>query len=206
MLRLIAREIQDHGVYFGACCVLSAIIISALLCMIVYGVAGGWIWLACTMAGLLFLAFGVLGAGQMYGDRANRVSALLATQAVTRSRILAARVLTGIVTVAVTLVPVLVTTVVLLRLKAPPLEFYSRMVWDISIVLALTGLACHGMGLLIGWTSSKSRLITGFLCLMLLLASLVVVKGFGPPAMALLALLLLAVWGRVWHTFTSTSL
>jgi hypothetical protein len=67
-------------------------------------------------------------------------------------------------------------------------------------------LACHAVGLLIGWTSSRARLIAGFVCLMLLLPSLVVIKGFGPWVVALLALLILAVWGRIWHTFTSASL
>jgi len=206
MLRLIVREIQDHSVYFGACCVLSAIIVSVLIRMIVHGITGTGVSIAYVATGFLFLCFGILGTAQMYGDRANRVSTLLSTQAVTRSRILAARVLAGIVIVLITLIPVLVVAVILLRLNEVPLELYSRMVWDISIVLALTGLACHGMGLLIGWTSSKSSLIVGFLCLMLLLASLLVVKGFGPSAMALLSLLILAAWGRIWHTFTSTSL
>ena len=86
------------------------------------------------------------------------------------------------------------------------MEFYSQMVWDICAVLLLAGLACHSMGLLIGWTSSKARLIAGFPCLILLLLSLVVVKGFGPSTAALLTLLILVVWGRIWHTFTSTSL
>ena len=166
----------------------------------------GGIIVAWLITGLLFLCFGVLGIAQMYGDRANRVSTLLSTQAVTRNRILIARILAGVLTVLITLVPVLVAGVVLLRSKAPPLEFYSRMVWDISAVSVLVGLACHGVGLLIGWTSSKARLIAGFFCLLLLLLSLVVVKGFGPWAVALLALLILAVWGRIWHTFTSASL
>ncbi len=206
MLRLIAREIYDHNVYFGICCVLSAIAVGALIWMIVYGVAGGGVLIACTMAGLLFHGLGVLGAAQMCGDRANRISTLLSIQAVTRGRILTARVLTGIVTVLITLIPMLVASVVLFRLNGPPVEFYSRTLWSISIVLALTGLACHGMGLLIGWTGSKSRLIVGFLCLMLLLVSLVAIKGFGPSAIVLLAVLILAAWGRIWHTFTSTSL
>jgi len=206
MLRLIARELYDHSVYIGVCCVLGAIAVIVLICMIVYGIFEAGVPLACFMMGLLFLGYGVLGVAQMCADRANRVSTLLSTQAVTRSRILAARVLAGIATVLVTLVPVLVATIMLLRLNEVPLGLYSRMIRDISIMLALIGLACHGMGLLIGWTNSKSSLIVGFVCLMLLLASLVVAKGFGPSAMALLTLLIVAAWARVWHTFTSTSL
>jgi hypothetical protein len=108
--------------------------------------------------------------------------------------------------VLISLSPVLIATVLLLKVRQPPLEFYSRMVWDVSIILILMGLMCHAMGLLVGWTASRARLILGFTCLMVLPASLVVVKGFGPSAMAVLALLLAAAWGRIWHTFTSTSL
>jgi len=206
MLKLIAREICDHSVYFGVCCVLSAVIVATLICMIVYGIVGAGVLIACMVAGLLFLGFGALGVGQMYADRANRVSTFLSTQAVTRNRILVARILVGVLTVVVTLVPALVSGIILLTLKKPPLEFYSQMVWDICAVLLLMGLACHSMGLLVGWTGSKARLFVGLLCLMLLLPALVVVKGFGPATAALLALLILVVWGRVWHVFTSASL
>ena len=40
MFTLIVREIRDHSVYFGVCCVLSAFIVATLVCMIVYGIAG----------------------------------------------------------------------------------------------------------------------------------------------------------------------
>lgn len=206
MFTLIARELRDHSVYLGVCCVLSIFIVATLVYMIVYGITSDGISVAWLITAVPFLCFGVLGTAQMYGDRANRVSTLLSTQAVTRSRILVARILAGVVIILVTLIPVLVTGIILFRVKAPPLEFYSRMVWDISAVLVLVGLLCHSVGLLIGWTSSKARLMAGFFCLMLLLLSLVVVKGFGPWVVALLALLILAVWGRIWHTFTSASL
>lgn len=206
MLTLIAREVRDHSVHCSACCVLGTIIVAAMICMIVYGIVGEAVFAACLLAGLLFSGFAVLGAAQMYSDRANRVSTLLSTQAVTRSRILVARVLTGVVTVLISLIPALIASILLLKLRRPPLDLYSRMVWDISIVLVLMGLACHAMGLLIGWTGNRARLILGFICLIVVLASLVVVKGFGPSAMAFLTLLIAAVWGRIWHTFTSASL
>ncbi|MEN6576371.1 MAG: hypothetical protein ABFD90_08510 [Phycisphaerales bacterium] len=206
MLKLIAREICDHIAYFGACCVLSAIIVATLICMIVYEIVGTGVLIACMVAGLLFLGFGILGVGQMCGDRVNRVSTFLSTQAVTRNRILIARILAGVVTIVSTLVPALVLAIILLKLKKPPLEFYSQMVWDISAVLLLGGVACHSLGLLVGWTGSKARLIAGFPCLMLLLPSLVAVKGFGPSTAVLLTLLIMVVWGWIWHTFTSASL
>jgi hypothetical protein len=206
VLRLILREIHDHSVHIGVCCVLSAIAVTILIGMIVYGVVGGGIAGVSVMGALLFLGFAILGVAQMYGDRANRISTLLATQAATRNRILVARIVTGILAVLITMVPAIALGVILLRLRVPPLEFYSRMVWDISAVAILTGLACHGMGLLIGWTTNRAWLIVAFVGLLTLLPALVVVKGFGPAAMAFLGLLILAAWARIWHTFTSMSL
>jgi hypothetical protein len=155
---------------------------------------------------LQFTILGVLGTAQMCGDRANRVSTLLSTQAVTRNHILVARILAGVVALLVAMVPGLVACVLLLRLRFSPLDFYSRMIWDVSIVLTLLGLACHGAGLLIGWTNSKAKVMAGFTCLLLLLASLVVIKGFGLSAMLVLALAIAVFWGRTWHTFTSASM
>jgi hypothetical protein len=206
MLTLIVREIRDNHVYFVLSCLLSAVIVAAMILMMVYGVNGEAIGTVYLCGGLQFTVLGVLGTTQMFGDRANRVSTLLSTQAVTRSRILVARILAGVAALLVALIPGLVACVLLLRLRVPPLEFYSRMVWDISIVLLLMGLACHGAGLLIGWTNSKARVLAGFPCLLLFLASLVVIKGFGLSAMLLLVLVLAVFWGRTWHTFTSASM
>ncbi len=206
MLSLIVREVRDNNVYFGACCVLSTIVVVAMILMAVYGFVDPGIGAIYACGGLLFTVLGALGVAQMYGDRANRVSTLLSTQAVTRSRILVARIVAGVVVLLVSLAPVFVATLFLLKLRFPPLQFYSQMVWDISIVLVLLGLACHGAGLLIGWTSSRARLVAGFPCLLLLLASFIVIKGFGLSAMLLLALFIAVVWTRIWHTFTSASL
>ncbi len=146
MLSLIVREIRDHNVYFGVCCVLSAFMVVAIVLMAVYGIAGQGIAAVCMCSGLLFTVLGVLGVAQMYGDRANRVSTLLSTQAVTRARILVARILAGVLILLISLIPVLVASVVLLKLQFPPLEFYSRMVWDISVVLAPDGIGLPRRG------------------------------------------------------------
>jgi len=206
MLSLIVREVRDNHVYFAACCILSAIMVVAMSLMAVYGFVPQGTAAIYLCGGLLFTVFGALGVAQMYGDRANRVSTLLSTQAVTRSRILVARILAGVAILVISLVPVFMASLFLLKSQFPPLQFYAGVVWDISIVLVLMGLACHAVGLLTGWTSSKGRLIASFPCLLLLLASLVVIKGFDSSAMLLLTLFIAAVWARIWHTFTSASL
>jgi hypothetical protein len=206
MLRLMAREVRDNSVYVGACCVISAIIITILIFMTVSGVADAGIVGSWILAGFLLLILSALGAAQMYGDQGHRVSTLLATQAVTRGRILMARILTGVLVVLISLVPPLIVAGMLLKLRLSHLGFYSRMIWHIAAVLLLVGVACHCMGLLIGWTSNRVRVSLGLVGLLAVLASLVAIKGFDASALALLGLLILAGWARIWHTFTSTSL
>ena len=155
---------------------------------------------------ILLVGFCGLGASQMYSDRASRISSLLATQGVTRSRILAARVLVGVATVLASLVPPAVTILILLWAFLPPLSFYWRMAAEIFTVAVLTGVAGYCVGLLVSWTTSKAWLVAGNLLLWSLVTSLVWIKGFGPDVMAILLLLIVAMLLRVWHGFTSASL
>ncbi len=73
-------------------------------------------------------------------------------------------------------------------------------------MIVLTGWTCYGVGLLIGWSPNKAHRLVGLFLLLVLVGSLVVVKGFGPEAMAILSLSLGATLVRTWHTFTSASL
>lgn len=206
MLALIAREIRDQMVYIGACCTLSVIMIVSAVSLYVWAVEGGLFIFSALLMNVLFLGFFVLGVSQMYGDQANRISVLLSALAVTRSRILAARVLVGALTVLASLIPFVATIVILLQLAMPPLEFYSRMVWEISATTILMGFACYCLGLQIGWTSNRVRLILGTLFGVAVLVSLLVAKGFGPGVMLLLLLFIAAALTHTWHRFTSVSL
>jgi hypothetical protein len=212
MLSLIAREIRDNIVSMALPCLVSAI---GMTLAIVFafsgfgrgpGIRGGFLASTGMVIPVLLLAFGGLGASQAYGDRANRISSLLATLGVTRNRIFAARVLAGLLVVLVSLVPLAVTNLLLLWMLMPPLEFYGRMVVEISLTLLLAAAACYFAGLLVGWTTSKSWLLAGNVLLLLFPMSLVVIKGFGPEAMAILLLFIGATLLYAWHTFTSASL
>lgn len=205
MLALIAREIRDQMVYIGACCSLSAIMIGSAVSLYVWSMAEGLFLFSTILMSILFLGFCILGASQMYADQANRISVLLSTMAVTRSRILAARVLVGALTVVVSLIPFIIAIVILLQIAIPPVKFYARMVWEISVSTILTGFACYCIGLLIGWTSNRSRLILGTLLGVVLMTSILVAKGFGPGVILLLLLFIAAALTHTWHKFTSVS-
>ncbi len=206
MLSLIAREIRDNIVSVALPCLVSALGVTLAIVFSLSRVRGGVFPVTIMFTSVLLLTFCGLGASQAYGDRANRISSLLATLGVTRNRIFAARVLAGLLTVLVSLVPLAVTTIVLLWMFTPPLEFYARMVVDISLTVLLAAVACYFAGLLVGWTTSKAWLLAGSVVLLLSVVSLVVIKGFGPEAVALLLLCIGATLWYAWHTFTSASL
>ncbi len=206
MLTLIGRELRDHIVYV----VLAGLItVGTMVLAIVIGT-----WGIAQVSGLIFIVmmpllvalFGLLGAAQMYTDRANRVSALLATSAVTRSHILVARVLAGTAIILAMLVPLLVTAVAILHFAGAPFVFYGRTLAGIATTIALTGFACYSLGLLLGWTTNKVFPALSLLFGLLLVMLLVVVKGFGIPAIVVLLLFSIAALLRVWHRFTSVSL
>jgi ABC-type transport system involved in multi-copper enzyme maturation permease subunit len=206
MLTLIGREVHDHLVYLMSLCLVTVITIAVLIAGAYEGVQVAILLpLAIPILSLL-LGLCALGAGQMYGDRANRISPLLSTLAVTRTRILLARVLVGVLAALLTLVPVIVTSAIVLWISGSPLEFYGRTIVEVSLTVVLTGIACYCAGLLVGWTTNKSWLLVGNTLVMFLVLSLVWIKGFGPDAMALWLLLIGAVLLRVWHAFTSASL
>jgi ABC-type transport system involved in multi-copper enzyme maturation permease subunit len=206
MLSLITREIRDNIVSVALPCLVSVLGMVLAIVFAFSRVGGGFFPPTILVVLILLLAFCGLGASQAYGDRANRISSLLATLGVTRNRIFVARILAGLLTVLVSLVPLSVTTILLLWMFAPPLEFYRRMVVEISLTVLLAAVACYFAGLLVGWTTSKAWLLAGTVLLLLSLVSLVVIKGFGPDAMALLLLFIGATLWYAWHTFTSASL
>jgi ABC-type transport system involved in multi-copper enzyme maturation permease subunit len=209
MLTLIRREIRDHIVYFIAAVVFSAILI-ALLTAAMYHFESHeftiFASLSIAMLVILVLGFSAMGVTQMYMDRNRRISAFLSALPVTRSRILAARIIAGLLAILIVLVPLVIASVVLNRLIAPPIPILAGYIADILTTVFLMVLACYCLGLLTGWTANKITPTFGALGLNLVLVSLVFVKGFGPDINFLLVLVIVACLIRTWHKFMSTSL
>ena len=209
MLTLIRREIRDHIVYFIAAVVFSAILI-AFLTAAMYNLdwVGSVVFEALSVPILiiLVLGFSAMGVTQMYLDRNRRISAFLSALPVTRSRILTARIVTGLLAILIVLVPLAITAIVLGRLTGPPIPISSGHIADILTTVFLMTFACYCLGLLTGWTANKIAPTFGALGLNLVLVSLVFVKGFGPNIKFLLVLVIVACLIRTWHKFMSTSL
>lgn len=206
MLTLINRELQDHFVYvvLAGLTVIGTIAVAILTAW--WGITAAGLGIGEVAMPLLLGLFCMLGAAQMYADRANRISGLLATLAVTRSRILAARVLTGGVVILAMLMLLLIAAVAILHVIGVPLAFFWGTIAEVSVTLALTSFACYCVGLLMGWTANKAYPALSILFGMFLVMLLVVVKGFSLAAIGLLLLFIVAALLRVWHRFTSVSL
>ncbi|OHB68708.1 MAG: hypothetical protein A2Y77_17090 [Planctomycetes bacterium RBG_13_62_9] len=213
MLTLIGREISDHVAYVLGCCVISLMITGITIYDLLWETEPISLGLCGTLAFFLFASFLSLGVAQMYGDRANRISSLLSTMAVTRTRILAARVLVGVLVVVGSVVLFVVPVAIVLQMIASPqgvyrriVEFYSHTILEVLTSFVLISLACYCIGLQVGWTTNKVRLLLGSLLLLALILSLVWIKGPGPQAMLILVVFIAAALGHTWYRFTSASL
>jgi len=206
MLTLIGREFRDYFGYIILTGFVSAVIIAVAVLTAWWGMAElGLRIIAGSVVTLLFI-FATLGASQMYTDRANRVSSLLATLAVTRSRILAARIVAGAAVILAMLVSLLIAAVAILYFGGMPLAIYGGVIAEVSATMALASLACYCIGLLGGWTTIKVAPVLAIFFGVVAIVLLVVVKGFGLSAIVLLLLFVIMSLLHVWHRFTSVSL
>ena len=210
MFALIKREIQDHIAYFIGAAVFSAVFIIISVSLIhnydpqnpeVFIIGFG-----VPTVTIAIIAFCAMGATQMYLDRTRKISALLSTLAVSRSRILLARIVTGILAILTLLVPLTIAAVILLRLYAPPVLMYPGMVFEISVVVFLMVFACYCLGLQTGWNSGKIIPTLGGIALTCIFVPMIIVKGFGLHIVVILVLFIIASLIRTWHTFMTTPL
>ena len=210
MFTLIKREMQDHIIYFIAAAALSAILIIVLTTSAFqHGTRIDWddlIAPATPFAIIIMLGFCAMGVSQMYTDRNRRISAFVSTLPVTRTQILLARIITGILTILIFFVPLVVTITVLIRWFEPPIPMYTGIVFDMSTTALLMTFAGYCLGLQTGWSSSKVTPTLSGLALTCIFVPLVFIKGFGWEIVALLIVFIAASLIRTGQAFTSTSL
>ena len=212
MFALIKREIQDHIVYFIGAAVFSAVFIVMSISVIhqydpkdppVFSIGLG-------VPAVTIVIFGIcaMGATQMYLDKTRKISALLSTLAVSRNRILLARIIAGILAILTLLVPLTIAAVILMRFFTTliPIPMFPGMVFEISVVVFLMAFACYCIGLQTGWNSNPVTPSLGALFLTCIFVPLFFVKGFGVHIVVILVLFIVASLLRTWHTFMRTSL
>ena len=211
MYALIKREIQDHIVYFIGAAAFSAVFIIMAISLIHQGLKEPPVFsIGLGVPAVTIVIFGIcaMGATQMYLDRTRKISALLSTLAVSRNRILLARIIAGILAILTLLVPLIITAVILMRLFTLhiPFPMFGGMVFEISVVVFLMALACYCIGLQSGWNSNPLTPSLGALFLTCILVPLFLIKGFGVHMVVILVLFIVASLIRTWHTFMTTSL
>jgi ABC-type transport system involved in multi-copper enzyme maturation permease subunit len=209
MFTLIIREIEDNRVFFIAAAILVAIFGALFGWQLYYGEVddGPFIAMPLFNAMLGMLMFCAMGAAQMYRDKTKRVSALLATLAVTRGHIFIARVIAGFLLVLIVFIPIAGASIAaVLTRSVEPSHFIRSLYPEISIPVFLLGFACYCIGLQAGWTSSRVIPTLGPIALGLILIPVILIKGFGWDIYAILVLLIAACLIRAWHRFSTAAL
>ena len=216
MFTLIKREIRDHIVYLIlAACLAGIFILISVPVISRYNSSQNRdnlepqafiMGVGIPASVIVIIGICGLGAAQMYLDRTRKISAFLSTLAVSRGRILIARMVTGILVILTFLVPLIVTVVVLFRLYVPPVLFSGDMIFEIFLTIFLLVFACYCIGLQTGWNSSPITPTLGGLFLTGVFVPLVLIKGFGLQIMVILVLFIIASLIRIWHMFMKTSL
>ena len=212
MLILIKREIVDHIGYFIAAAILSALFIVLCISLVIRNEAGSIDWpelefgLAAPIVALVLICITAMGASQMHNDKNSRISAFLSTLPTSRSAILTARVIAGLIAILLVVLPVSIGGYILVGIIAPPVPIFTQMLTEIAITAFLMCVACYCMGLLTGWTSSRILPTLGALVLVSLIIPLIIIKGFGLQIEIILLLFIIASLSRTWCKFSSTSL
>ena len=208
MLTLIKREIEDNYVFFIVTLILTVIFSVLFFWMLYYCVVDDapFIVVPFWNAILGILIFCGFGAAQMYWDRMRKISALLATLAVSRKQIFAARVITGFLLVLIGFVPLTVITIAAVFTKSMEPTSTARLLYpEISIPVFLLGFLCYCIGLQAGWTSNRLISTIGALGLSCVLTSVIMIKGFGWEIYAILLFLIAACLMRAWYKFSTAA-
>lgn len=211
MFTLIKREIGDHLGFFLGATIATAILIVLLVSAIFsydppHDIPVYAIGLLIPVIVVVVIGLPAMGASQMYTDRTRRVSAFLSGLPVTRSQILVARIVTGVLAILIILVPLTITGAVVRQMLLPPIPIYPGLIADMSVTAFLMAFACYCLGLQTGWTSSKLTPTLGALALTIVLVPLIGVKGFDMRIQAILILFIVASLVRTWQKFLSTCL
>ena len=207
MFTLIAREIEDNHVFFIPAAIVAAIFSALFVYEQFYGdeiykflIGVGIVVLPIPSA----IAFCAMGASW---DKTKKVSALLATLAVTRKHIFIARVIAGFLLVLIGFVPIveaIIMAVSKTNVKLPPV--HSGLYFEIIIPALLLGFACYCVGLQAGWTSNKVTPALMAFGLGSILIPVILIKGFGWEIYAILVFLIAACLVRAWYRFSTAAL
>jgi len=214
MWTLIKREIKDNIIMFLLAVILAgiceAVVVSGFLRTDAQFAPVG-IPLAVYMIFPFFiislsLLAVAMGGVQMYLDRNKKVSAFLSTLAVTRRGLLSAKMLVGIIWLAVALLPLVTAELFLFQVRPRLIPVDYNLLVRIYIVTALCALSCYLLGSNLGLGRNRIIAILAGALLCLILISLIVIKGFGAEIMLIFGITSAVLTVRAWSVFMSIPL
>ena len=211
MFTLIKREIYDHIAYYIGAIVFSllAMIIMLFMARIMNDINEMILApVAASMPVVLIFILGstAMGVSQMRMDKNKKISAFLSTLAVTRDKILWAKIISGILAILLFFIPLLFMAAFLYKFFFPPVTILQSIFFNVYKVIFLISLSCYCIGLQTGWNSSRLIPTLGGLFLTCIFLTIIFVKGFSEELSVLLILFIIASLVRIRYRFISTSL
>ena len=212
MFRLIKREIQDSMMYFLLTLILTSIFIFVDIFLAYYSSDTGEVAIDINNSFTIFVistflfVITAMGVSQMHSDRSKKISSFLSTLAVTRDKILIARVIAGILAILLFFIPQIAAISVVYNLFITPTFAFDNMFIDVYIIASLIAMSCYCIGLHIGWTSQRQIPLLAALPCAFVLITIMYIKGFGIQALFLLVLFIAAYLIRIRDNFITSSL
>ncbi|MEJ5258886.1 MAG: hypothetical protein WHS88_01720 [Anaerohalosphaeraceae bacterium] len=208
MWTLIRREIEDMWVFYLVFLLLWGGAVLLLVSAAFRGTEEALRLKGGVVYPYPFLCVGlaVLGVSQMYFDRMRRLSAFLLGRGAVRRQVFAARVAAGLIPNLFFTAGLGTVSMILFR----DFAFFNEAFRDdlISSLISgfLAGTACYGIGLAAGWMSSRVFPTLGTLGLVIILLSLLSIKGFDVQVQILFLTATVSAVLLGWEIYRTSSL
>ena len=126
--------------------------------------------------------------------------------ATSRNQIFLARLISGILFLAVPIVVLALADLIVLQLHPSLLPTHHNFIAKMLITTAFINLACYAIALLVGWSSMKNLPKFVGMLLSLVIIFLITIKGHSTQTWILLAIFTAAAITLTWRKYISTSL
>lgn len=214
MWTLIKREMRDHWMHVVVPIIFMFFALTSIVSQALWGghdipVLGmsDDLLAICWIPLVIFpLLAAKLGMSQMYVDHSRKISAFLLSQPTSRSKLLVAKIIAGLIWILFVSVPFILTDVILLAIMPPLIPGGSVFLIRLMVTAVLVNLACYSIGLVNGWGTNKYVPHFIAIALSLPLLSLLVIKGFGVETWAVLILVIITALLKLCEKFMATSL
>ena len=155
---------------------------------------------------VLPLISAAIGVGQIFKDRRDGVSKFLCTLAVSRNRIMATRILAGVVGISLIIASVILVELVLLMMYRPVVPVDWSPFMSMWLTVFLVNLSAYALGLSQGWKSNRFVRAIGILVIGFVVVGVIMIKGYDLTGWLLLVLIAVAGFVVTFQQYTKTSL